>query len=496
MTRESQAAPPAAEETIADAGPQARTRPGPAPDADALLAAATAFCEAHGIAASTFGRLAVNDGKFLGRIAAGSRIEPETARRVTEFMERAARGEIVLRGRPRRKKDESHALTMAELISQETSVRTPGSFAFHEQRQRYHVFANTTNESWVLADRVAGDLAQLAPGPDGLRLFFAPMDNGIALTRILRAVHAAFPDTPILVVLKGRGLEDLRNTMGRMVDRMTEHPLTVFALTNLYTREALLLRKLSEDNPAPVAWREVGLEGSRSYDFQVQVAELYGALAREWLVRPGAHGQPVYARPSVLTVFRADQRARLERLLPRPGGAPVAYDYALLNHPYLHSHTMKFRMEHVLGPVARALVPGGQMTVVQSHGEDPAHEIVRRLWPEQPLHVSSRYDIIQELRRDLAGEAARFSFSGLTDARSLFRFDMHTLPVFEDGNLGPQSLAAAWNNAVYYAQVREDLAEAALREGSRYLSVTRDVLRAHGGLWFVNESFSVQRVPD
>ena len=75
----------------------------------ALLKVIRRFCKTHGIAESTFGRLAVNDGKFVGRIEAGSRIETETARRVDAFIAQVEAGEIVLRGRPRRKKAESSA---------------------------------------------------------------------------------------------------------------------------------------------------------------------------------------------------------------------------------------------------------------------------------------------------------------------------------------------------------------------------------------------------
>ena len=460
---------------------------------DAIVGVIREFCRKHGVAESTFGRLSVNDGKLVSRISSGSRIRPDTARRVADYMMRAERGEFRLRGRPRRKKDQSAAETMADLISQETSVRTAGSFAFHEQRQRFHVFANTTNESWVLADRMAADLFQLSPGPEGIRIFYAPMDNGIALTRMLRAVHARFPDTPVLVVLKGRGLEDLRNTMGRLVDRITEHPLSVFVLTNLYVREALVLAKLSDDNPHPANRRDLQLEGTKSHGYQLQIAEMYEGLSREWLIRQGRLGQPVYARPSIVTVYRKDQRERLAKLIPQPNAAGIRFDYILLNHAYLQSHTMRFRIDHILKPAAKALAPGGQMTVVQAHGNDPAHEIVRRIWPDQPLPFISRHDVMQALRRGLGKSKRSFSFSGLTDANSLFRFDMHTLPILDDMEIGALSLSSAWNNAIYFAEVKEDLAQAAVHEGRRYLEVTREVLRRHGGLWFANETFRVTR---
>ncbi len=456
-----------------------------------LVAEVRNFCARHGIAESTFGRHAVNDGKLVSRISSGSWIEEETARRVHDFMKRADRGEVALRGRPKRKKSDSNATKMAELISGESSVRTPGSFAFHEQRQRFHIFANTTNGSWVVADRVAAELADLSPGPDGFRLLYAPMDNGIILTRTLRALHALHPDVPVLVVMKGRGLEDLRNTMGRLVDRIAEHPLSAFVMTNMYLREAVDLTKRSMDNPKEVAWRDVGLEGRRSYDFQVQVAGLYGELAKEWLVHQGEDAQPVYAVPSVVAIYRSDRKRELRHILPTPGDPELRYNYALLNHPYLHSHTMTFRLNYVLGPVFDRLADGGRMTVIQGYAKDPAHEIVGRIWPEQALPVISRYDIIRELRKALAGR--RFTVSGLTDTRALFRFDMHTLPVLEGHNLGTQSLSTAFNNAVYFAQVREDLIQEAIHEGRRYLEFTEQVLRENGGLWFVNEAFSVTR---
>ena len=451
------------------------------------------FCDAHGIAETTFGRLAVNDGKFVSRIAGGSRIERITADRAYDFMKRAERGDFVLRGRPRRKKDVSSAEKKAELISEETSVRTPGSFAFHEQRQRFHMFANTTNESWALADRLSKDLADLRPDADGIRIFYAPMDNGVALTRMLRAVHAHFPDEPVLVVVKGRSLEDLRNTMSRMVDRLAEHPKLVLVMTNMYLREAVNLQKHAPDNPHDIVWREIALEGSRSYDFQLQLAKQFGELAKEWLVKQGEYGQPVYECPSVAVVHRRDSSEATEAILPKNGGQEMQYDYGVLNRPYLHSHTMKFRTDFVLKPLAERLAVGGRMAVVQSCGQDPAHEIVEKMWPGIPVPVVSRHDIIREFRRALGGERANFTFGGMTDARSLYRFDMHTLPIFEGSEIGASALSSAWSNAVYYAQVKEELIQSAVDEGSRHLEVTRDVLVRNGGLWFVNEMFRATR---
>ncbi len=59
--------------------------------------------------------------------------------------------------------------------------------------------------------------------------------------------------------------------------------------------------------------------------------------------------------------------------------------------------------------------------------------------------------------------------------------------------MGAPTLAAAWNNAVYFGQVREALAQEVMLRDASWLEVTRDVLTENGGLWFVNEMFTVQR---
>src|SRR5512134_2424965 len=51
-----------------------------------LLDSISEFCRRAGMAESTFGRLAVNDGKFVSRLRDGARITPETLERVSAFL--------------------------------------------------------------------------------------------------------------------------------------------------------------------------------------------------------------------------------------------------------------------------------------------------------------------------------------------------------------------------------------------------------------------------
>ena len=45
---------------------------------DQLLTAVIEFCKEYKMAESTFGRKAVNDGKFVSRLRTGARVTPET----------------------------------------------------------------------------------------------------------------------------------------------------------------------------------------------------------------------------------------------------------------------------------------------------------------------------------------------------------------------------------------------------------------------------------
>src|SRR5581483_10842904 len=55
-------------------------------EAVGLLDSISEFCRRAGMAESTFGRRAVNDGKFVARLRDGARITPETLERVSAYL--------------------------------------------------------------------------------------------------------------------------------------------------------------------------------------------------------------------------------------------------------------------------------------------------------------------------------------------------------------------------------------------------------------------------
>jgi hypothetical protein len=69
---------------------------------------------------------------------------------------------------------------------------------------------------------------------------------------------------------------------------------------------------------------------------------------------------------------------------------------------------------------------------------------------------------------------------------------MHMLPSEIGNSIGTSTLFAAWNAAVYVAQIDDERLSEALSSRA-YLDATREVLQAHGSLWFNDESFVVSR---
>src|SRR5258706_11760014 len=119
-----------------------------------LLDSIADFCRQHGIAESTFGRRAVNDGKFVARMRDGARITPETLDRVTTFLERhgatapAAPPELRQLIRVAAPRDGAAQSTSAAHLRDGAPSR---NFRFFDNRQKYLLFVNTCGEKEKVA---------------------------------------------------------------------------------------------------------------------------------------------------------------------------------------------------------------------------------------------------------------------------------------------------------------------------------------------------------
>src|SRR5690348_3951217 len=116
-----------------------------------ILQEISEFCRQRGLAESTFGRRAVNDGKLASRLRNGGRITTETLERIRGFMSREADAP------PARRRMLFDSGPMPQTMAAAPLVPAPSpdpqrNFRFFDNRQKYLLFVNTCSEKWEIAN--------------------------------------------------------------------------------------------------------------------------------------------------------------------------------------------------------------------------------------------------------------------------------------------------------------------------------------------------------
>ncbi len=444
------------------------------------------FCRETRTAELTFGRRVVNDGKLVSRLRDGARITTETLEKVRTYL---SVSRPAAEGSPEPANLTGHVAPARR--EPQANVAPPG-FRFFDNRQKYLLFVSTCSEKTEIANRVSLELANIHPAPPAIRVFDAGVGDGTVLSRVMRAMHARFPTMPLYVVAKEISYEDVRLTLEKMADRLFEHPATVLVLTNLYYAEAPWLTPRAASAAQSLIWKDVALSGNTSHGFAEQIAGLEGFLAENWRAGVKSSGNPVYLRPIILTLRREDHTFLLDPILPRPGRVTADYDLVIASQPYRAKASLEFKASKVVAPLVQSLRPGGRLVGIHSHGGDPGLEIINEIWPGENLFASDRHAILRQVKHELGAAARHYNFNASSDARSIFRYHMHTLPDEVSGPIGTSTLFAAWNAAIYVAQVEDQRLGAVVRDG-RYLEATDRVLKKYGGLWFNDETFVISR---
>jgi hypothetical protein len=168
------------------------------------------------------------------------------------------------------------------------------------------------------------------------------------------------------------------------------------------------------------------------------------------------------------------------------------FDLVIASQPYRARAPVDFKAAKVVAPLARALGPGGRLVGIHSCGRDPGLEIIQRVWPGEDPFTMDRHQLLKATKHALGAEGRGLNFNAYSDQRARFRYKMHTLPQELSAAIGTSTLLAAWNAAIYVAQIDDERLEAVMADG-RYLDHTRQVLQNHGALWFQNESYVISR---
>ena len=367
-----------------------------------ILQEISEFCRARGLAESTFGRRAVNDGKLASRLRNGGRITTDTLDRIRAFMARNSDGAPARAPRAVRADARPASLPVvkppAPPVASGLATDDPQrNFRFFDNRQKYLLFVNTCSEKWEVANRVALELANIHPRPPAVRVFDAGVGDGTVLARVMRSMHDRFPTMPFYIVGKEISLEDIRLTLQKMADRFVEHPASVLVLTNLAYAEAPWLAVKSLSAATSLVWHEVALDGNTAHSFEKQITDLEPFLAENWKARVSPKsGNPVYERPVVLVIYRKDHKFLLDQIMPKPGGTVADYDLVIASQPYRARASLDFKAKRVLAPLARALGPGWPhdrdpfLRTRSGHGDHPEGLAERQSVHPQTATICSR----------------------------------------------------------------------------------------------------------
>ncbi|MFT7474110.1 MAG: hypothetical protein ACI81L_001030 [Verrucomicrobiales bacterium] len=366
-------------------------------------------------------------------------------------------------------------------------------FRFYDNRQKYLQFVTTTNEKWKVAERTARELSNLRPEPPALRVYDAGIGDGTVLAHLMRAMHQQFPTIPFYVVGKEISLEDVRLTLDKLPDRFIEHPQSVVVITNLHYAESPSLRPNTAEKQEKMVLEYVELDGTGSYAYGDQLRSMEDFLVDNWAVAPSeSTGNPLYVTPAAMVIYRKDQKFALDNVIPRRDEHKADFDLIVASQPWRSRTGADFKVTKILCPLSRSLRSHGVLLGIQSSGDDPGLEIVQAIWPdEQPFPVD-RHELLQKLHSELGDAVRDFDLMAMPDDRSTLTYEMHTLPSEIGLSIGTSTLFAAWNAAIYVAQIEDQRVEEAALDG-RYLEATADVLKERGGLWFNDETFIVRR---
>ena len=463
---------------------------------DQLLTAVIEFCQEHKMAESTFGRKAVNDGKFVSRLRTGARVTPETFEKVKKFINSSGNVKSL-----EIDSQDLHVLPKEDNVDDknifdEKSKSKKKNFRFFDNRQKYLLFVSTCSEKEVISKRIGMELGHIKPKPPAIRIFDAGMGDGTVLAGVMREMHHRYPTMPFYISGKEISLEDVRICLSKMSDRLFEHPASVLVFTNLFYSEAPWLKPKSMASSNSMVWKEVALQGGSSHEFAEQLNELRGFLDENWQAGHSPKtGNPIYERPTVLIIYREDHKFLLSDVIPKQDVKKADYDLVLASQPYRLRVSSEVKSRNVLLPLVRSLGRGGRLIGIHSSGDDPGHQILKEIWPNDNPFVSDRHSLLKAVKNELGSDARHYNIKANSDNRSIFKYTMHSLPSELEASIGTSTLFAAWNAATYVGQIDEQRLEAAMKSVD-YLSITQKALKKYGGLWFNDESYTISRKND
>ena len=79
---------------------------------------------------------------------------------------------------------------------------------------------------------------------------------------------------------------------------------------------------------------------------------------------------------------------------------------------------------------------GGRLIGIHSSGDDPGHQILKEIWPNDNPFVSDRHSLLKAVKNELGSDARHYNIKANSDNRSIFKYTMHSLPSELEASIG------------------------------------------------------------
>tara|TARA_A100001011_G_scaffold389289_1_gene470482 strand:+ start:75 stop:1184 length:1110 start_codon:yes stop_codon:yes gene_type:complete len=365
------------------------------------------------------------------------------------------------------------------------------NFRFFDNRQKYLLFVTTTNEKNRIADVLKPIVQNLKPKYPALKIFDAGMGDGSLLMSVMKQLHQKMPNIPLLVSTKEISMEDVRLGLEKLPDRFVEHKNTVFVISNLNYVESTSLKSNDPKKQKKMNWKVVKLKGNSSLDFSNQLRKLNDEfLAKKWQIeRNPKSGNPTYKEPSVIIIYRKDQEFVLNKIIPKKQNGKNYFDLIIASQPYRSRISAEKKVKYVINPMINSLSKKGKLVVVHACGNDPANQIIKKVWPNENPFPSLYSSISKYIKNNTNREILK---DLIFKKNKEFKYVLRALPNEISGGIATSVIFSAWNAAVYVNQITDEQIFKA-EKSKNYQKIVQKVINRYKGLYFKNEIFVIEK---
>lgn len=362
---------------------------------------------------------------------------------------------------------------------------------FVDNSNEYGFYANETGEKLetlqVIETHVAklsqqfANAAQASPSVPYYH-YESGLGDGETLAQVLSVVDRELKtdgveEPAVTVVAKEFAGDHAVNGALRLADVLAAQKNLAILIENLASHRSPGLDAPPEINGKPQEEPvviNIILSGETAEEFREQIEAFRPQIEAALEHKSNKEGNAqISAHRAFIKISRADRETTLD---PVPGpNTQVAYNSANLQHGYRLTGSETFKGEKLIGPIAEALKPGGELIVIQAAGDNTGAQIIKETTGQDPFTGWS--PIIGATQKALGEKASEFNF--LQGDRIELETDV----------IDP---AGAFRAAVYAAQVTSADAQQALESGA--LEKTQAILEQNGGkVRFSNETLIVRR---